>query len=77
MRDFPPGPEEAFRLVESIVDRSPADETEAVLVARRAGLTRFASSRVHQNVAEEDAHLLLRVVVGGRVAGLRVAVSRL
>ena len=71
IRDIPPGPEEAFRLVESIVDRSPADETEAVLVARRAGLTRFASSRVHQNVAEEDAHLLLRVVVGGRVAGLR------
>jgi predicted Zn-dependent protease len=62
---------EALRFLEGIVGRSPADETEAVLVGRRAGLTRFAASRIHQNVAEEDAHLLLRVAVEGRVAGLR------
>src|SRR3546814_11530983 len=34
-----------------------------------AGLTRFANSRIHQNVAEDQAHLRLRVIVGGgRVA---------
>lgn len=70
-RDIPPGPEAAFRLLEGVVASSSADQTEGVLVARRAGLTRFARSRIHQNVVEEDAHLLLRVVVGGRVAGLR------
>ncbi len=70
-RDIPPGPEAAFRLLEEVVGGSSADQTEGVLVARRAGLTRFAGSRIHQNVVEEDAHLLLRVVVDGRVAGLR------
>ncbi|MDQ7849167.1 MAG: metallopeptidase TldD-related protein [Armatimonadota bacterium] len=70
-REGLPGPDAAFHLLEEVVDRSPADQTEGVLVARRAGLTRFAGSRIHQNVVEEDAHLLLRVVVDGRVAGLR------
>jgi len=65
------GPDAAFGLLEEILDRSPAAETEAVLISRRAGVTRFADSRIHQNVAEEDAELLLRVVVDGRVAGLR------
>jgi len=64
-------PQAAFRLLERVVDRSPADETEAVVIARETGVTRFADSRIHQNMAEEDADLLLRVVVDGRVAGLR------
>jgi len=59
----------SFRLLEGILDRSTADETEAVLTAGSGGLTRFADSRIHQNVAEEDASIFIRVVVGGRVAG--------
>ncbi|HEV8339147.1 MAG TPA: metallopeptidase TldD-related protein [bacterium] len=54
-----------------MLDRSPAGETEAVLITVRSGLTRFADSRIHQNVAEENAELLVRVAHEGRVAGVR------
>lgn len=64
-------PERAFSLLDRVVDHSPADETEASLTVFRSGLTRFASSRIHQNVAEEDAVLQVRVAYQGRVAGVR------
>ncbi|HEX3219000.1 MAG TPA: TldD/PmbA family protein [Candidatus Limnocylindria bacterium] len=41
-------------------------EAEAVYLARDAALTRFANSRIHQNVSEHDASLRVRVVAGGR-----------
>ncbi|HET7581377.1 MAG TPA: TldD/PmbA family protein [Candidatus Limnocylindria bacterium] len=41
-------------------------EAEALYLARDAALTRFAGSRIHQNVSEHDATLRLRVVDGGR-----------
>ncbi|MFN2608598.1 MAG: TldD/PmbA family protein [Acidimicrobiales bacterium] len=43
-------------------------EAEVTAVAGRSALTRFANSRIHQNVAEDAVHLRLRVAVGGRVA---------
>lgn len=61
----------AFSIVEQVLQFSSADHTEAVVIARRSGLTRFASSAIHQNVYEEDASLLLRVATGNRVAGVR------
>jgi PmbA protein len=42
-------------------------EVEAVVSADRAQLTRFANSEIHQNVAETDASLNLRVAIGKRV----------
>ena len=44
-----------------------ADEVEAVVSADRAQLTRFANSEIHQNVAETNGSLNLRVAVGKRV----------
>ncbi|MGH2454876.1 MAG: TldD/PmbA family protein [Candidatus Limnocylindria bacterium] len=41
-------------------------EAEALYLARDAALTRFAGSRIHQNVSEHDATLRMRVVDGGR-----------
>jgi PmbA protein len=41
-------------------------EAEALYLARDAALTRFAASRIHQNVAEHDASLRVRVLDGGR-----------
>ena len=41
-------------------------EAEALFTARDAALTRFANSRIHQNVADRDATLRMRVVRDGR-----------
>src|SRR4029077_1329830 len=47
----------------SLVDEG---EAEALFTARDAALTRFANSRIHQNVADRDATLRMRVVRDGR-----------
>lgn len=44
-----------------------ATEAEALVSADDAQLTRFANSEIHQNVAESNAQLNLRFVVGRRV----------
>jgi predicted Zn-dependent protease len=44
-----------------------ATEAEALVSADDARLTRFANSEIHQNVAETDAEINLRFVVGRRV----------
>jgi predicted Zn-dependent protease len=41
-------------------------EGEALYMGRDAALTRFAGSRIHQNVSEHDATLRVRAVDGGR-----------
>jgi len=41
-------------------------EGEALFTAHDAALTRFANSRIHQNVAERDATLRMRIVRDGR-----------
>jgi PmbA protein len=44
-----------------------ATEAEALVSAEDARLTRFANSEIHQNVAETNAEINLRFVVGRRV----------
>ena len=61
-------------------------EAEAIFTERSAALTRFANSRIHQNVAERDATLRLRLVRDDRTGvastnrlddeGLREVVTR-
>jgi predicted Zn-dependent protease len=47
-----------------------ASSAEAEVTVRRGvkSLTRFATSFIHQNMAEEVSHVLLRIAVDGRVA---------
>ncbi|MDY0341423.1 MAG: TldD/PmbA family protein [Coriobacteriia bacterium] len=45
---------------------TPADAAEAIVVASRSALTRFAGNRIHQNVAENDMELSVRAVLGTR-----------
>ena len=56
--------------VESLMGRALAEvregEAEVILTSRDAALTRFANSRIHQNVAEHDATIRVRVVDEGR-----------
>jgi PmbA protein len=48
-------------------EREGATECEALVMAEDAALTRFANSQIHQNVAETNATINLRFVIGKRV----------
>ncbi len=43
-----------------------AEQAEALAAFETTALTRFASNRIHQNVAEQDAQVSVRAVVGTR-----------
>jgi predicted Zn-dependent protease len=57
----------ARQLLEAVVRRSRAEQTEAVLVYERQGMTRFAGNAIHQNMAEERPILTVRAVHGRQV----------
>src|SRR4029450_10558310 len=44
--------------------RDGATEAEALVIGEDAALTRFANSQIHQNVAETNARVNPRVVIG-------------
>jgi predicted Zn-dependent protease len=61
------GQERIKKITSRILSQSSADQTEVVILAGDSALTRFANSTIHQNVAETDAEVRIRVVVGKRV----------
>ncbi|HBY98697.1 MAG TPA: hypothetical protein DEP84_32915 [Chloroflexi bacterium] len=54
-------------LAERVLMRSPADETEVLYLGEDSSLTRFANNEIHQNVAETNLSLQVRVVVSDSV----------
>jgi predicted Zn-dependent protease len=61
---------DAIALAESALAHALRDgvtEAEALVMAEDSALTRFANSEIHQNVAESNVTINLRVVVGKRV----------
>jgi PmbA protein len=62
------GRESCLRFLNAVVQRSPADQTEGLLLAEDSSLTRFAQSSIHQHVAERNGTLVLRVVLGKKIA---------
>jgi predicted Zn-dependent protease len=54
-------------ITDAILARSTADQTEVVVLASDNALTRFANSTIHQNVAEVDIEVRIRVVLGTRI----------
>jgi predicted Zn-dependent protease len=62
------GREAAIRLLKRVIHESPADQTEALLLTEDSSLTRFTQSTIHQHVAETNGTLILRVVIGKRIA---------
>lgn len=54
-------------LADSILSHSTADQTEVVVLTGNYYLTRFANSAIHQNVAETNAEVRIRVVLGTRI----------
>lgn len=56
----------AAALAARAIELSEAPATEAVAAVTASSLTRFADNRIHQNVAEENAEVSVRAVVGTR-----------
>ncbi len=54
-------------IAERVLSLSAADQTEVIIMSEDSGLTRFASSYIHQNVAEQNAELRVRTVVGKKI----------
>ena len=60
--------ESALRLLKKLVQESPADQTEAILLTEDSSLTRFAGSAIHQHVTERNQALILRVIREKKIA---------
>jgi len=61
------GPERAKTIAERVLGFASADETEVLIQTEDSALTRFANSIIHQNVAEANVTVQVRVVVGQQV----------
>lgn len=61
------GEAQCLEALERVVKASEADQTSALLLGSTRGLTRFAESRVHQNVVESNDEVFLTAVLGKRI----------
>src|SRR5213595_1911846 len=55
---------EALSILEDALKGSPADQTELVLLTDSTDVTRYANSEIHQNVAQLNTRVAVRVAVG-------------
>ena len=61
------GPEEARRVANAALSLPGAEGVEVLFMHEWGGLTRFASSSIHQSTHREDTGLRVRVVTGNRI----------
>ena len=61
------GPDEARRVADAALNVSRADGVEVLFMHEWGGLTRFASSSIHQSTHREDTGIRVRVVSEGRI----------
>jgi len=61
------GREKLIKILQSVIDRSRADHTEAVFFGGRSDITRYANSAIHQNVSETSPQITIRSLVGKQV----------
>lgn len=66
------GKDKALDILAQIVRNSEADQTEAVLVGTSEGVTRFGESIIHQNMAESNVRIILRVALGKKLGVVSV-----
>ncbi|HSK48043.1 MAG TPA: TldD/PmbA family protein [Coriobacteriia bacterium] len=59
--------DQARELARRAVALTHADEAEALVAAETSALTRFANNRINQNVAEENALVSVRAVLGKQI----------
>ncbi len=58
---------EAFSILDKVLELSPADQTEGLLLGHRTALTRYANSVIHQNVLSKDLAIMVRLVFDKRI----------
>jgi predicted Zn-dependent protease len=61
------GEKKLKQIAEKILKISKANETEVLLFVSENGLTRFANSEIHQNMAWDDIAVSVRVIVGKNI----------
>lgn len=61
------GPNKLSEIANQIFTFSKADQTEVILTTTDSALTRFANNHIHQNVAESNVQVRIRVVYGKRI----------
>jgi len=52
--------------LEKVLSLTEGDAAEAILIQKKYELTRFSNNYIHQNMAEQNTQLQLRVIIGGR-----------
>jgi PmbA protein len=57
---------ELKRFIDNLLEASPAEQTEVMVTEWDSALTRFANNGIHQNVAERDVSVRVRVVKDGK-----------
>ncbi|MHB0999667.1 MAG: TldD/PmbA family protein [Armatimonadota bacterium] len=62
-----PGRDDMLEILRKSIEYSGADMTQATLTVGESSLTRFANSIIHQNVAEKNAELAVRTIIGTRI----------
>ncbi len=61
------GREKILKLLDSVAKKSKANTTEILFMGSDSGLTRYANSCIHQNVAESDGKVTFRVSVDRKI----------
>lgn len=62
----PTEPGELLELAQRVVEDTPSEQAECLVMGGARALTRFAGNRIHQNVAEYDVRASIRTVLDGR-----------
>jgi predicted Zn-dependent protease len=65
------GEHHSLELLEAALAAADADQAEAFVYRPSSALTRFAESSIHQNVAEDNAIISVRAVLGKRIGCAR------
>lgn len=61
------GRDKIVGLLKEVVSHSRADLTEAVFTGTDYGLTRYANSYIHQNVADQNSNVAFKVAIGKKI----------
>ena len=61
------GKDKIFSILNAELKKSPAEQTEMLLISTSFGLTRYANSTIHQNVYESSTKIYFRTAVGRKV----------